>query len=208
MALLSVTSPHMHGPLSTPRIMRTVLLATLPGIGALVYFFGPGVLINVAFCAVAALACESLALWLRGWPLRPFLGDYSALVTATLLAIALPPYSPWWLLLIGTAAAILVAKHLYGGLGYNPFNPAMVGYVVLLISFPLQMSSWAAPLPLREGAPGLVDALRACFLPTTYDAVTLATPSMWSGRTRGCCWGTCGSRHRSSRALPALAGCG
>jgi electron transport complex protein RnfD len=176
MALLSVTSPHMHGPLSTPRIMRTVLLATLPGIGALVYFFGPGVLINVAFCAVAALACESLALWLRGWPLRPFLGDYSALVTATLLAIALPPYSPWWLLLIGTAAAILVAKHLYGGLGYNPFNPAMVGYVVLLISFPLQMSSWAAPLPLREGAPGLVDALRACFLPTTYDAVTLATP--------------------------------
>lgn len=176
MSLLQVTSPHAHGPMSTAVVMRTVLLATLPGIATLVYFFGPGVVVNVAVCAVCALAFESLALTLRKQPLRPFLSDYSVLVTATLLGIALPPYAPWWLLLIGTASAVLLAKHLYGGLGYNPFNPAMVGYVILLISFPLQMSSWAPPRPLADEMPGLMDALRACFSADTFDAVTMATP--------------------------------
>jgi electron transport complex protein RnfD len=97
------------------------------------------------------------------------------LVTAFLLCIALPPYSPWWLIAIGIASAILMAKHLYGGLGYNPFNPAMVGYVILLISFPVQMTSWAPPRGLGE-MPGLLDALRACFSPAHYDGVTMATP--------------------------------
>ena len=176
MSLLTVSSPHAHAPLSTGAVMRTVLLATLPGVAALVYFFGAGVLVNIAVCAGAALACEALALTLRGHPPAPFLRDCSVLVTATLLAIALPPYAPWWLLLVGTASAVLIAKHLYGGLGYNPFNPAMVGYVILLISFPLQMSSWAPPRPLAGEVPGLLDALRACFLPASYDAVTMATP--------------------------------
>ncbi|MFT7288764.1 MAG: electron transport complex protein RnfD [Halieaceae bacterium] len=176
MSLLQITSPHTHGPLSTAGVMRAVLLATLPGIAALVYFFGPGVLVNVLFGGIVALLCESLALRLRRQPLKPFLSDYSALVTSTLLCIALPPYSPWWLLFIGVAFSLLIAKHLYGGLGYNPFNPAMVGYVVLLISFPLQMSSWAAPRPLPEAMPGLMEALRACFSPATFDAVTMATP--------------------------------
>ena len=67
------------------------------------------------------------------------------MVTATLLCIALPPYSPWWLIAVGIASAILLAKQLYGGLGYNPFNPAMAGYVILLISFPVQMTAWAPP---------------------------------------------------------------
>jgi electron transport complex protein RnfD len=174
--LIAVTSPHAHAALSTGGVMRTVLWATLPGVAALTWFFGAGVLVNIAFCCLMALALEAIALRLRRQPLAPFLGDGSALVTATLLAIALPPYSPWWLLLVGVSAAILLAKHLYGGLGYNPFNPAMVGYVVLLISFPLQMSSWAPPRPLVDDVPGLVDALRACFLPAGYDAVTMATP--------------------------------
>ena len=82
------------------------------------------------------MALEALALKLRGRPVGFYLRDYSALVTAFLLGIALPPYSPWWLIAVGIAAAILMAKHLYGGLGYNPFNPAMVGYIVVLISFP------------------------------------------------------------------------
>jgi electron transport complex protein RnfD len=156
--------------------MFSVLLATLPGVAALALFFGPGVLVNISVCVVLAVAFESLALLLRRRRPLQGLGDGSALVTAVLLGIALPPYAPWWLLLVGIASAILIAKHLYGGLGYNPFNPAMVGYVVLLISFPLQMSSWAPPLDLRESAPGLVDALRACFLPGQFDAVTMATP--------------------------------
>ena len=176
MSLLVVTSPHAHGNLSTAKVMQTVLLATIPGVAVLTYYFGPGTLINLVLGAVFAVLCEGLALWLRGQPLRPFLSDYSALVTSTLLCIALPPYAPWWLLLVGVASSILMAKHLYGGLGYNPFNPAMVGYVVLLISFPLQMSSWAPPRPLVDEVPGLMDALTAVFSASSYDGVTMATP--------------------------------
>ena len=176
MSLMQVTSPHAHGTLSTGAVMRTVLLATLPGVAALTYFFGAGVLVNLLVCGVAALAFESIALALRRQSLALYLSDCSALVTASLLAIALPPYAPWWLLLVGTASAILIAKHLYGGLGYNPFNPAMVGYVVLLISFPLQMSSWAPPRPLVDAVPGFAEALRACFSPGSFDAITMATP--------------------------------
>lgn len=176
MSLLVVTSPHAHGPMSTSKVMRTVLLATLPGVIALSYYFGAGIIVNVVFGGLVAVLCEALALILRKQAIKPYLSDYSALVTSTLLCIALPPYAPWWLLLIGVSFSILIAKHLYGGLGYNPFNPAMVGYVVLLISFPLQMSTWAAPLGIADSVPGLPEALRACFNPSSFDAQTMATP--------------------------------
>jgi len=155
--------------------MQQVLLATLPGLLVLTHFFGFGTLVNVLWAAVLAIAFEALALTLRKRPLGFYLSDCSALVTAVLLGIALPPYSPWWLIAVGMASAILLAKHLYGGLGYNPFNPAMVGYVVLLISFPVQMTSWAPPRGAGE-LPGLLEALQACFVPASYDAVTMATP--------------------------------
>jgi len=161
--------------MSTRRVMLNVLLATVPGILALTWFFGYGTLVNVLFAGAVALACESLALKLRRRPLGFYLTDLSALVTAFLLGIALPPYSPWWLIAIGVASAILLAKHLYGGLGYNPFNPAMVGYVILLISFPLQMSTWAPPRDLGH-VPGLLEALQACFTPAAFDGVSMATP--------------------------------
>ncbi|TGD71178.1 electron transport complex subunit RsxD [Mangrovimicrobium sediminis] len=175
MALMRVTSPHAHGPLSTSAVMQQVLLATVPGVLVLTAFFGFGTLVNIAFAALLAVSFEALALKLRGRPPGFYLGDCSALVTAVLLGIALPPYSPWWLIAVGIAAAILMAKHLYGGLGYNPFNPAMVGYVVLLISFPVQMTSWAPPRGAGE-VPGLLEALRACFTPGSFDAITMATP--------------------------------
>ena len=175
MALMRITSPHAHGPLSTARVMQLVLLATVPGVIVLTHFFGFGTLVNILWGCVVALACEALALKLRKRPLGFYLGDCSALVTATLLCIALPPYSPWWLIAVGIASSILLAKHLYGGLGYNPFNPAMVGYVVLLISFPLQMTTWAAPRGVGE-VPGLLDAFVACFNPTAFDGATMATP--------------------------------
>jgi len=174
-ALMRITSPHAHGPMSTARVMQNVLLATVPGVIVLTHFFGFGTLVNIIWASILALAFEALALRLRKRPLGFYLGDYSALVTAVLLGIALPPYSPWWLIAVGIASSILLAKHLYGGLGYNPFNPAMVGYVVLLISFPVQMSSWAAPRGVGE-LPGLLDALQACFTPGNFDAVTMATP--------------------------------
>ncbi len=152
--------------MSTGQVMRTVLLATLPGVAALVYYFGIGVLLNLLIGGVTALACEALALRLRRRPLAPFLSDYSALVTSTLLCIALPPIAPWWVVVLGVSFSILIAKHLYGGLGYNPFNPAMVGYVVLLISFPLQMTQWAAPIELTDGSGDWL----------ALDGVTMATP--------------------------------
>ena len=175
MALMRLTSPHAHGPMSPQRVMQSVLLATIPGVIVLTHFFGFGTLVNILWGSIVALACEALALKLRRRPLGFYLKDYSALVTAVLLCIALPPYAPWWLIAVGIASSILLAKHLYGGLGYNPFNPAMVGYVILLISFPIQMTAWAPPRGLGE-LPGFIEALQACFTPAAYDGTTMATP--------------------------------
>jgi electron transport complex protein RnfD len=152
----------------------------VPGITALVWFFGWGILINLALATVMALGAEAAMLAARSKPLALHLGDYSAVVTAWLLAVALPPLAPWWMTVIGILAAIVVAKHLYGGLGYNPFNPAMIGYVVLLISFPREMSAWLIPHGIGQPhALSLLDTLQIIFggagsLP--IDALTGATP--------------------------------
>ena len=161
--------------------MLKVLLALVPGIAAYVWVFGGGILITLTLASITALASEAIALKLRNRPIKPFLMDGSALVTAWLLALALPPLAPWWLVVLGTLFAIIVAKQLYGGLGYNPFNPAMVGYAVLLISFPLIMTSWPAPLALAQVKLGFADQLSYIFSGTLpagvlVDAISSATP--------------------------------
>lgn len=181
MRFFRASSPHLPPPNSVAVVMRRVLYAMVPGIAAMVGFFGIGVLVNITIAALTALATEALMLALRGRPVKTFISDYSALVTALLLALALPPLAPWWLPVIGVAFAIVFGKHLYGGLGYNPFNPAMLGYVVLLISFTREMSLWPAPLPLAETTLGPLEILRAMFsgeLPTglSWDALSQATP--------------------------------
>ena len=176
MPFIKITSPHTRGATSTSGVMQAVLLATLPGLVALTVYFGPGTLLNVVLASVAALAFEAVALKLRKRPVMFFLKDYTALVTAVLLGLALPPYAPWWLVVLGIFFAIVVAKQLYGGMGYNPFNPAMVGYVVLLISFPLEMSQWAAPAPVSGDLPGILAALQQKFLGSGLDGFTGATP--------------------------------
>lgn len=175
MILQQVSSPHLHAARSTEEIMLRVLLALVPGIITMAHFFGSGVFTNLVVACVAAVLCESICLRLRKRPVLIYLKDYSAVVTAVLLALALPPYSPWWLITIGTVAAIGLAKHIFGGLGNNPFNPAMVGYVVLLISFPVQMTQWTAPSTLAAN-PTVWDSLLAMVGAETYDAVTMATP--------------------------------
>ena len=145
MSFMRITSPHAHSPGNTGDVMKQVILATIPGLIALTYFFGPGSLINVIMMTAACVGVEAAILKLRRQPLKFYLGDYSAAVTGVLLGLALPPYCPWWLVAIGAISAIGIAKHLYGGIGYNPFNPAMIAYVILLISFPLEMSQWAEP---------------------------------------------------------------
>ena len=181
MPLQTPSSPHGHAHITVTHIMVRVALALLPGIAACAWFFGPGVIINIVFAIAVALAGEALMLKLRDRPLAPFLGDGSAMITAMLLAVALPPLSPWWLTLLGVLFAIVIGKQLFGGLGYNPFNPAMLGYAMLLISFPREMTAWAPPLSLAEHPLGWLDTLRVIFtgaLPggLNFDAVSMATP--------------------------------
>ena len=200
MSLMHVSSPHVHKPVSSvEQVMKQVLLATIPGVLVLTWFFGPGTIINIVFGSALALAFEAWALWLRGKDYKTPLRDHSVIVTATLLCIALPPYAPWWLIAVGIGVSVLLGKHVFGGLGYNPFNPAMVGYVVLLVSFPLQMSSWTEPRGIGE-VPGIVDAFTALFAASSYDAVTAATPWICSDRTPACCLTTSCNPKLSSQA--------
>ncbi len=171
----------MHAPVSVTRVMLQVLLAMIPGLAAYIWFFGWGIVYNLLIAMTVAVVAETVMLALRGRPLRPYLLDGSALVTAALLAFAIPPLAPWWVTAIGSAFAIVVAKHLYGGLGYNPFNPAMVGYVMLLVSFPREMTSWVPPLDFSVYPMSFLEAGRYILtgqLPAgvTFDALTEATP--------------------------------
>ena len=182
MAFINVTSPHATRQGNhTGAFMRQVLYATLPGLAVLTWLFGYGTLINLAWAILVALASEALVLKLRGRNIRFYLGDYSAVVTAVLLALALPPTAPWWLTLIGVSFSIIVAKQLYGGLGMNPFNPAMVGYVLLLISFPVAMTQWIAP----HEAPALAQSWQLFLGQGGADAFSGATPldtfRTWAG---------------------------
>lgn len=124
--------------------MKRVLLATLPGLLALFWFYGWGVLINLILAASTALLIEAGVARLRRQPLQPTLSDGSALVSATLLAAALPPYCPWWLTVTAVASGLLFGKHLYGGIGKNPFNPAMLGFALAMLLFPQPMTHWPA----------------------------------------------------------------
>jgi electron transport complex protein RnfD len=176
-----LSSPHGSRPNRVDRVMLQVILALIPGALALIWFFGWGIAINMVLASLFAISAEAVALKLRRRRVLPVLRDLSALVTALLFALAVPPTLPWWLTLMGILFAILVVKQLYGGLGYNPFNPAMAGYVFLLISYPLAMTSWLPPHMLAEHSLGFVDSLRLIFRGTppeglTWDAITMATP--------------------------------
>ena len=154
--------PYAVAGFSVPRVMFQVLAALVPVAAVQVYLHGPGLLGLLAVAAVTALACEAAALALRRRAAGAYLRDGSVLVTAALLALAVPPTLPWWLAAFGTAIAVLIGKHAYGGLGQNPFNPAMVGYAVLLVSFPLEMTQWPAPGAGWDAVTGAtaLDALR------------------------------------------------
>lgn len=174
-------SPYISDAPSVSTVMLKVLLALIPGIIAYVWVYGAGILISISIAIVAALLFETALLKLRNRPVKPFISDLSAVVTACLLALALPPLAPWWLIVVGIFFAIAVAKHPYGGLGYNPFNPAMVGYAALLISFPILMTKWPAPFSLAATDLTFAQQLELIFfgeLPANVlmDAVTSATP--------------------------------
>ena len=188
MAFFIASSPHAHKRRSTPDLMKWVALCALPGLIAQSYFFGWGTLIQLVLAIVIALSLEAGVMLLRKRPPMSALRDNSALVTAWLLAVSIPPLSPWWIIAIGLIFAVVIAKHLYGGIGQNPFNPAMIAYVVLLISFPLQMTSWLSPLELQTNSISFNDAFSLIFtgydvdglslqqIRTGIDGITMATP--------------------------------
>ncbi|MGE0383821.1 MAG: RnfABCDGE type electron transport complex subunit D [Gammaproteobacteria bacterium] len=159
----------LHDGGSVAGLMRTVLIALVPAAVAAVAYRGVGAAVQIALAVLAALAAEALALRLRGVPVRPVLSDGSVLLTAVLLALALPPAGPWWLAPVGTAFAVLLVKHAFGGLGANLFNPAMAGVALLLAVFPAQMSRWPASPP-QAGT-----QLAAVFGTDGVDAVSGAT---------------------------------
>lgn len=178
MKLTLSSSPHQRVKRSTSDVMKLVIIAMIPAVLAQLLFFGWGVLIQSVIAVAAALCFEATILWMRKRPVEKTLKDNSAALTALLIAVSIPPTLPWWMTVIGTFFAIVVAKHAYGGLGFNIFNPAMVGYVVLLISFPAAMTMWLPAHTLGLDSAGLVDTASLIFTGYTvsgYDVSQVRT---------------------------------
>lgn len=141
-------APHVHCTMSTRKIMVLVLLSLVPALAVFTYFFGAGTLIQFALAAVTAVICQLLAAFLRGRSLKRALQDPSGLVTAILLALTLPPLMPWYFTVIGTVFAMIIVRECFGGLGMNLFNPAMSGFIFLVISVPgVFYNTWITPTP-------------------------------------------------------------
>ncbi|GAB4186081.1 MAG: electron transport complex subunit RsxD [Wenzhouxiangellaceae bacterium] len=174
-------APHLPPARSVGWVMRQVLYALIPAVIAHVWYFGPWIIAQMLIAISFALAFETLMLHWRQQPLRLYLSDCSAIVTAVLFCLCIPPLSPWWISAIGMLFAIVIAKHLYGGIGYNRFNPAMVGFVVVLISFPQQLTQWLPPQSLSTVDLSLGQGLWTILsgsLPAglAWDSVSQATP--------------------------------
>ena len=151
--LVVSSSPHAHSGASVRRIMLDVIIALVPALAVSVVLFGLNAVRLVGVCVVACVGTEALCRKIMGRDLG--IGDLSAVVTGILLAFNLPPSLPTWMAVVGSVLAIAIAKQLFGGIGYNPFNPALVGRVALLISFPVAMtkwSEWRIPSPLGVDA--------------------------------------------------------
>lgn len=145
--LIISPAPHIHGGDSIESNMRGVIIALVPALLVGLYFFGLGALI-VTLTAVAS--CVLFEYLIQKYLLKtePSILNGSAALTGLLLAFNLPANLPIWIIIIGSLVAVGIGKMSFGGLGNNPFNPALVGRVFLLISFPVQMTSWPTPEPL------------------------------------------------------------
>ena len=161
MDFLVSSSPHMHNGESIPKIMWTVVAALLPATILAVVYFGLAAVNVLVFTVGSAVAFEALFQWIRKTEIRVM--DGSAVLTGLLLALNMPPSSEWWLCIVGSFIAIGISKEIYGGLGYNPFNPALIARVALLIGFPSQMTTWTPTLWMGKAG-------------EAADAVTTATP--------------------------------
>lgn len=176
--LLVTAAPHLKGPDTTPRIMWNVVGSLVPVVGAATWFWGPSALLVVAAATLGALLPE----WLLGR--RGSLFDGSAAITGILLALTLPPGIPLWMAFVGGAFAIVCGKLAFGGLGQNPFNPALLGRAFLQAAFPVALTSWptaGGPWWSLRG-----DNLAIPFTRAAADTLTSATPlGLWKFEAKG-----------------------
>ncbi len=164
-------SPHAHAPVSVAKVMGTVLLALTPATLFGFWLYGFPAINLWAISLIAAILGEALVVRMQARKVRPVIMDGSGILTAWLLALSLPPFAPWWIAVVGSLFAVVIGKQVFGGLGQNVFNPAMAARVMLLISFPLEMTSWVAP----QQAPGWLDSLRITFLSQPIDGMASAS---------------------------------
>ena len=163
--LTAHAAPHTHGANSVSRIMVVVILTLLPATAWGLYQFGWPALNILILCIAASLLSEAVCLRIAGKPIGLYLKDGSAVLTAWLLAMSLPPWTPWWIAVFGGVFAIVIGKQIFGGIGQNVFNPAMLARVALLVSFPFEMTFWVAPKPMfTNDAPDFFQGLVITFL--------------------------------------------
>jgi len=170
MSTLLLSAPHIHSGMTVSRLMRQVVLGLLPALVLGLYLFGEQALILVCASLLAGLLTEWLCLKCQDKPIGSLM-DSSAIVTILLLVMSLPPHFPWYLGALGSAIAVIFGKQVYGGLGQNLFNPAMLARVVLLISFPVEMTNWPAPALVLPAFPGLSELADGFTGATTLGAV-------------------------------------
>jgi Na+-translocating ferredoxin:NAD+ oxidoreductase subunit D len=158
----------------TPQIMRAVIYAMSPGIIVMIYFLGIGVLTNIILALLFAFIWETIILKIRKKRILPVIKDSSTAVTAIIFALTIPPLTPYWMILLAMFFAVILTKHIFGGLGYNIFNPAMVGFVVLLIAYPAHMTNWIS----MHNQPDLLDSIKIVLginQSIQWDAISSAT---------------------------------
>ena len=174
-------SPHAHDPSGVSMIMLQVCLALVPVTAWAFYLFGWPAVFVWTLCISAAIASEALSLWLMQQPYSRLL-DGSGLLTGWLLALTLPPWCPWWVAVGGAAFAIIIGKQIYGGIGQNIFNPALLARIALLISFPVPLTTWVAP----QLYPGFMESLGIVFAnaPLSELGVDGVTGATWLGDSK------------------------
>jgi electron transport complex protein RnfD len=188
-----ISGPHVAGALNVNQIMYKVIFALLPAAGCGLFLFGWPALYLTAFTVGSALLFEAMCLKMKGVAAMPYLRDGSAVLTGLLVAMTLPPWAPWWIGVAGSAIAIILGKQVYGGLGQNLFNPAMLARVALLISFPIEMTTWVDVKPLLTG-PGVIDSL----------AITFSGFSLPDGATGATTLGAVKTGFSQNQTLPGL----
>ena len=162
--LVVSAAPHIKDKINTTVIMRDVIIALIPALIGSIFIFGARVLLVVIVSMISSVLAEVVGNLM--FKKKPSLNDLSASVTGLLLAMTLPPSSPWWMVVVGAFSGILIGKAIFGGIGSNPFNPALVGRAVLMVSWPTQMTTWIVPRTIT----GITTSA------TQLNAVTSATP--------------------------------